>query len=75
MATRKQRRKRSNRSRPKPVKPGLKNKLSEWITPIVKLFDATPVGMALLDRNLKILFHHNGEVSFEQLRQQLELAL
>jgi len=29
----------------------------------------------LLDRNLKILFHHNGEVSFEQLRQQLEQAL
>jgi thiol-disulfide isomerase/thioredoxin len=30
---------------------------------------------ALLDRNLKILFQHNGEVSLEQLRQQLEQAL
>jgi len=30
---------------------------------------------ALLDRNLKILFQHNGAVSFEQLRQQLEQTL
>ena len=30
---------------------------------------------ALLDRELKILFQHNGEVSFEQLRRQIDRAL